>query len=99
MFVFPPSTPKLHAVEAAGQTIRVGAGAAVNVALPANSPVSQIVRLRSEGFTGNVAVKLVVVPEHSASTVFGLILSGSANVSQSVNLPVGEIIRIQARAP
>ena len=62
MFVFPPSRPKLHVVEAAGQTFSVGAGAAVNVSLPASSPTTQTVRLRGEGFTGNVAVKLVVVP-------------------------------------
>lgn len=99
MFVFPPTTPKLHLVEAAGQTIPVGAPAGITVELPAGSPTTQTVKLRGEGFTGNVQVRVVVTPEHSASTVIDLELNGAANppeVSTPVTLPIGEPTRIEA---
>jgi hypothetical protein len=101
MFVFPPSTPQLHIVEAAGQQIPTGAGPAVSVELPAGSPTSQVVRLRGEGFSGNIPVQLVVVPENSASTVYDLILNGSANppeITANVLVPVGQPTIIEAWA-
>ncbi len=101
MFVFPPTTPKLHIVEAAGQVIPVGSASGVNIELPAGTPTSQTVRVRGEGFSGTVAVRLVVTPEHSASTVFDLTFNGSANppeASTTVILPVGEPTRIDAWA-
>lgn len=99
MFVFPATTPKLHLVEAAGQTIPVGAPAGITVELPAGSPTTQTVKLRGEGFTGIVQVRVVVTPEHSASTVIDLELNGAANppeVSTPVTLPIGEPTRIEA---
>lgn len=101
MFVFPPTSPALHIIHAAGQDIPVGTGAAVTVELPAGSPLSQTIRLRGEGFSGTVPVTLVVNPEHSASSTYDLSLNGSANppeVSVSVHLPVGEATRIEAWA-
>ena len=101
MFVFPAATPKLHLVEAAGQTIPAGAPAGVTVQLPAGSPATQTVRLRGEGFTGLVPVRVVVTPEHSPSSVFDLNLNGSANpaeVSTQITLPIGEPTRIDAWA-
>lgn len=101
MFVFPPVTPKLHIVEAAGQVIPVGSASGVNIELPAGTSTSQTVRLRGEGFTGTVAVRLVVTPEHSASSVFDLTLDAGASppeVSTTVTLPVGEPTRIDAWA-
>lgn len=99
MFVFPDATPKLHLVEAAGQTIPVGAPAGITVQLPAGSPTVQTVRLRGEGFTGIVPVRIVVTPEHSPSSFFDLDLNGSGNpaeVSTQVTLPIGEPTRIDA---
>lgn len=99
MFVFPETAPKLHLVEAAGQVIPVGAPAGVTVELPAGSPTTQTVKLRGEGFAGIVPVRVVVTPEHSASTVIDLELNGAANppeISTPVTLPVGEPTRIEA---
>ncbi len=86
-------------MSAAGQSIPVGAANTVNFELPAASPAQQTVVIRGEGFTGEVPVRLVVTPRHSASTVFDLILNGSANppeVSATVTLPEGQTTRIAA---
>lgn len=99
MFVFPVNPPSLHIVEAAGQTIAVGAPSGVTVELPAGSPTTQTVRLRGQGFSGNVPVTLVVNPEHTSSTTYNLVLNGSATppeVSTTVTLPIGEPTRIEA---
>ena len=99
MFVFPDAKPKLHIVEAAGQAIQPGAPSGVTVELPAGSPTVQTVRLRGEGFTGIVPVRIVVTPEHSPSSVFDLDLNGSGNpaeVSTQITLPIGEPTRIDA---
>ncbi len=99
MFVFPDARPKLHLVEAAGQTIPPGAPAGVTVQLPAGSPTTQTVRLRGEGFSGIIPVRIVVTPEHSPSSFFDLDLNGSGNppeVSTQVTLPIGEPTRIDA---
>lgn len=99
MFVFPDAKPKLHIVEAAGQAIPPGAPAGVTVQLPAGSPTSQTVRLRGEGFSGVIPVRIVVTPEHSPSSVFDLDLNGSGNpteVSTQITLPIGEPTRIDA---
>ena len=53
--------------------------------------------IRGEGFTGEVPVRLVVTPLHSASTIYDLILNGSANppeVSATIILPEGQTTRI-----
>lgn len=99
MFVFPDAKPKLHIVEAAGQAIQPGAPSGVTVELPAGSPTVQTVRLRGEGFTGIVPVRIVVTPEHSPSSVFDLDLNGSGNpaeISTQITLPIGEPTRIDA---
>lgn len=99
MFVLPAATPKLHIVEAAGQTIPVGNPSAVMVELPAGSPATQTVKIRGEGFTGVVPIQLVVIPEHSASTVIDLSLNASANppeISATVTLPVAQLTRLEA---
>ena len=99
MFVFPAATPKLHIIEAAGQTIPVGNASAVTVEVPAGSPATQTVKIRGEGFTGVVPIQLVVIPEHSASTVIDLNLNASANppeISTTVTLPVAQLTRLEA---
>jgi len=99
MFVFPASTPKLHIVEAAGQAIPVGTGNAVTVNLPAGTPATQTVKIRGEGFTGTVPIRLVVVPEHSTASDIDLNLNAGNNpaeVSAQITIPVGEITRIEA---
>lgn len=99
MFVFPPSTPKLHIIEAAGQVIPVGTGSVVSIELPPGSPTAQTVKIRGEGFTGTVPIQLLVTPEHTASTVFELNLDASANpaeVSASITIPTAQLTRIQA---
>lgn len=99
MFALPTTAPKLHIVSVAGQTIPVGAANGVNFELPAGSPATQTVVLRGEGFTGEVPVRLVVTPEHSASTVHDLTLNASANppeVSAQITLTEGEPTRITA---
>ena len=99
MFVFPAATPKLHIVEAAGQTIPVGNASAVIVEVPPGSPATQSVKIRGEGFTGVVPIQLVIVPEHSASTVIDLNLNASVNppeVTTTVTLPVAQLTRLEA---
>jgi hypothetical protein len=99
MFALPQNLPRLHIVEAAGTQIPAPASAAVTVQLPANSPANQQVKIRGEGFTGNVPVQLVIVPEHSASTQYDLVLDASANpaeVTAVISLPTGEPVKIQA---
>lgn len=100
MFALPPGPqPSLHIVSVAGQAIAVDAAAGVNFELPAGSPATQTVVLRGQGFTGEVPVRLVVTPLHSASTVFDLTLNGSANppeVSAQITLPEAQPTRIHA---
>jgi hypothetical protein len=99
MFVFPPATPKLHIVQAAGQTIPVGNGSAISLELPPGSAETQTVKIRGEGFSGSVPLQLIVVPEHSASTIIDLTLNAGANppeVSTTVTIPVAEITRLEA---
>lgn len=91
--------PSLHIVSVAGQAIAVDAAAGVNFELPAGSPATQTVVLRGQGFTGEVPIRLVVTPEHSASTVYDLTLNGSANppeVSAQITLSEGQPTRILA---
>ena len=100
MFALPTGPqPSLHIVSVAGQAIAVDAAAGVNFELPAGSPAEQTVVLRGLGFTGDVPVRLVVTPEHSASTVYDLTLNGSANppeVSAQITLPEGQPTRLHA---
>lgn len=99
MFVFPPATPKLHIVEAAGQAIPVGAGAAITIELPAGSAATQNVKVRGEGFTGMVPVQIVVTPEHSAATVYDVTLNSAQSPSEAtaaVTLPAGQPTTIEA---
>lgn len=99
MFALPPPQPLLHLISVAGQSIPVGTASGVNFELPAGTPTAQTVVLRGAGFTGEVAVQLAVIPEHSASTTYDLVLNGNANppeVTANVTLPVGESIRIEA---
>jgi len=99
MYVFPPTASSLHFVEVAGQTIAVGEPATVTVTLPVGAPLTQTVVLRAQGFTGEVPVRLVVTPEHTASTVVDLVLNASANppeLTTQISLPVGEPTRVEA---
>ncbi len=98
MFALPQTSPKLHIVSVAGQAVPVNAATGVSIELPAGSPASQTVVVRGEGFAGEVPLQVVVLPEHSASSVFDATLNGSANppeVSVAVSLPVGEPTRVQ----
>ncbi|MBN9693482.1 MAG: hypothetical protein J0M24_24820 [Verrucomicrobia bacterium] len=99
MTVFPPVASSLHFVEVAGQTIPVGAPAAVTVTLPVGAPLTQTVKLRAQGFTGEVPVRLVVTPEHSPSTEVDLVLNAAANppeLTTQITLTVGEPTRVEA---
>ena len=99
MFVFQPNAGSLHLVEVAGQGVALDAPATVTVTLPVGAPLAQTVRVRTQGFTGEVPVRVVVTPEHSASTTFDLVVDASANppeASVEVTMPVGEPTRIEA---
>lgn len=99
MQVYPATTPKLRFVEAAGQVIAEDVGAAVTVTLPAGSPAEQAIKLRALGFTGQVPVRVAVVPEHSASTAYDITLDASATPAEAilnVTLIPGEPTRIEA---
>lgn len=99
MTVFPPVVSSLHFVEVAGQSIPVGAPAAVTVTLPVGAPLTQTVKLRAQGFTGEVPVRLVVTPEHSPSTAVDLVLNAAANppeLTTQIPLTVGEPTRVEA---
>lgn len=99
MFALPAAQPRLHFVSVAGQAIPVSAAAGVSFELPAGSSPQQTVVLRGEGFTGQIPLQLVVIPEHSASTVYDLTLNANANppeVSTSITLPEGEPVRLEA---
>ncbi len=99
MQVYPASIPNLRFVEAAGQAIAEDAGAGVTVTLPAGSPAEQSVKLRALGFTGQVPVRVVVVPEHSASTSYDITLDAGATPAEAtlnVTLIPGEPTRIEA---
>ena len=83
----------------AGQSIPVGAANGVSFELPAGAPATQTVVVRGEGFTGQVPVRLVVTPEHTAATVYDLTLDAAANppeVSTQITLPEGEPVRLHA---
>ena len=99
MFALPATSPKLHLVSVAGQAIPVGAASGVDFELPAGSPAAQTVVLRGEGFTGQVAMRVAITPEHSASTLYDVTLNAGANppeVSAQVTLKEGEPTRITA---
>jgi hypothetical protein len=100
MFALPPGPqPSLHIVSVAGQSIPVGAANGVSFELPAGAPATQTVVLRGQGFTGQVPLRLVVTPEHTAATVYDLTLDAGANppeVSTQITLPEGEPVRLHA---
>lgn len=99
LFTLPATSPSLHIVSVAGQAIPVGAAAGVSFELPAGSPATQTVVVRGQGFTGEVPVRLMVTPEHSASTAYELTLNSSANppeISAQITLTEGEPTRITA---
>lgn len=99
MVVLPPVASSLHFVEVAGQSIPVGAPAAVTVTLPVGAPLTQTVKLRAQGFTGEVPIRLVVTPEHSPSTSVDLVLNAAANppeLTTQITLTVGEPTRVEA---
>jgi hypothetical protein len=100
MFALPAGPqPSLHIVSVAGQSIPVGAANGVSFELPAGAPATQTVVLRGQGFTGQVPVRVVVTPEHTAATVYDLTLDAGANppeVSTQITLPEGEPVRLHA---
>lgn len=99
MFALPATSPALHIVSVAGQAIPIGAPAGVEFTLPAGSPTTQTVVLRGEGFAGQVPIRLVVTPEHSASTTYDLTLDATANppeVATNITLVEDEPTRIHA---
>ena len=100
MFVFPPVTPSLDIIEAAGQTIQVGANGKVRVDLPDTASTNQIVKIRAKDFTGVVSINIVVTPENGPSGSFPATIDMStgnpAIAAVPVIIPAGTVSQICA---
>lgn len=101
MFVFPPGSPRLDIINAAGIAIAEGAASPVSISLPVGSPQTQTVRVQARGFTNDVPIRVKVTPENASSATFdGVIqLSGGGNppfADVEVTLPLDTVCHIHA---
>jgi hypothetical protein len=91
MFVFPPNTPRLDIIEAAGTVIPFGTNAPVAINLPVGASTNQVVRVRATGFTNDIPIRVRITPENAPSATFDgeIIYTGNPSVGQvTVSLPV-----------
>lgn len=99
MVVFPTTLPSLDIIEAAGASIKPGAGP-VTVQLPNNAPTAQVVKLQASNFFGYVTNYVVVTPQSGPSATYVTVIdNASANPATgnvTVTLPVSTPVSIAA---
>jgi hypothetical protein len=102
-FVFPPATPQLYFLTAAGTSIPVGTTNAVSVALPSGSPASQVVTLFGTNFLGTVPVQIVATPATGTPFTTNIVLNfpttnSFVQTNVTINVPAGVPTQLNAYA-
>jgi hypothetical protein len=87
MYVFPSVQPHLDITQAAGQSIPIGTGNAVDVLLPKGATNAQSVVVQATSFTNDVPVTVAVIPTDRASITYTALISLTNN-PPSVSVPV-----------
>ena len=99
MFVFPPGSNRLDIVQVGNQAIPLGTTDLVSISLPPGQGTNLPVTIRASGFTNDVPIRVVVIPESGSSTNYNSVIAtagGAATASVTVNVPGGTISRIYA---
>ncbi len=90
---------RLDIIEAAGTTIPVGTGSRVSITLPIGASTNQVVTVRASGFTNDVPITLVVIPENGASTRYPSVITvtggNPGTNTMTVTLPVDAVTYLQ----
>jgi hypothetical protein len=90
---------KLYLVRVAGNDIPPGTPGPLAFTLPPNSPATQPITVRAEGFTGVVPVAIVVTPETGNRIVVNTQIDADASppeVTVNVEFPLNVTVWIHA---
>ena len=102
-FVFPPASPQIYFLSAAGTTIPVGTTNSVSISLPSGSPASQMVTLFATNFLGTVPVQIVATPVTGAPYMTNIVLNfpitnSFVQTNVTINVPAGVPTQLNAYA-
>lgn len=88
MAVQPDVLPQLDIIHVAGQNIPVGTTEGVIVFLPFGSDPNQVVRVQGSDFTGEVPIKVVLVPDSGETLTYDAVLDMQTGNPATIEVPV-----------
>ena len=98
MTVFPPNTPRLDILQAAGTAIPEGTNGPVRVELPFGSNTNQTVVVQARNFNTNVLVRVVLTPASGDPLSFDSQINNQAanpaQVTVPVTLPINTLVTV-----
>ena len=89
MIVFPPNTPSLSVVSAAGQAIAEGTPAPVQVQLAFGSDTNQLVTVRARNFGADVPIRVALIPAYGNPITYDTNIVNTATNPKDLNVMVG----------
>ena len=101
MYVFRSPQPRLDIIQAAGQSIPIGAGSQVSVVLPKGATNTQTVVVQATNFTNDLPITVAVIPSDRRSSNYQAVLwltNNPPTVSVPVTLSVDSTNRIMVWA-
>ena len=102
MVVFPPVTPKLDIIEAAGTVIPEGTGSTVTVQLPFGASSDRTIKVQARDFKANVVIEVVLTPDSGEPKTYKATIDNTAGTpafaTVPVTVPANTLVTVQAWA-
>ena len=100
MIVFPPNSPRLDLVQAAGTSIAEGTGSLVRVQLPFGTDTNQTVVVQARNFNAVVPIRVVLTPDSGDSISYDAQIDNAAanpaTITVNAGFPINQLVKVHA---